>query len=79
MNLQEEYRRSTIEFFAQPMVDLIKRYDQQLFETADKAESNEEQNRSFEAMREFRVKSIELEQRFSEYLSQGLEAFFERQ
>ena len=76
MDLKENYRKSTLAYFSLLLKKLFKSFDQSLFDLAQKASNNQEQNRYFEAMREFRAKSPELIERYQQFLSKGLDDFF---
>jgi hypothetical protein len=76
MDLKENYRKSTLAYFSLLLKKLFKSFDQSLFDHAQKASNNQEQNRYFEAMREFRAKSPELIERYQQFLTKGLDDFF---
>ncbi len=76
MDLRGNYRKSTSAYFSILLNKLMKRFDQALFERADKASSNQEQNRYFECMQEFRSKSPAMLVCYNEFISKGLGDFF---
>lgn len=75
MDLKENFRKSTLAYFAVLLKKLIKAFDQTLFEQANKASSNQEQSRYYEAMQEFRQKSPLLLDHYQQFLSKGIEDF----
>ena len=75
MDLKENFRKSTLAYFAVLLKKLVKAFDQTLFEQANKANSNQEQSLYYEAMQEFRQKSPLLLDHYQQFLSKGIEDF----
>ncbi len=76
MNLKENFQNSTQAYFSVLIKKLFEKFDQYLFDQAEKAGSNKDQTRYFEAMKDFRQKSDEMASRYQAFLKQGIEDFY---